>query len=299
MNWQPIIRLARLGLWLVVITGIFMHAYLRDTNDSLVVVFYAMPLPLLLGATLLLALNRRHRAAALIVALGIASTWVWKSFRWHEPQPSTADEVRVLFWNLNRPETPRPQLIGMIQKMQPDFVACVEPGPHAERDTTAYMAALPGYDCQFMPRGILWLSRHPSRYRARGKIDNIGAYAIFESQLKEKTLRFVVADVYAEPTRPRTAQLKEVLEFSNHDPRTIIMGDFNTPSESWLFDAYRNEPLQDAVETGGKGFRETWFWGLPLLSLDHVWLGRDWQVLEAHKIWTTASDHAAIFVRIH
>jgi endonuclease/exonuclease/phosphatase (EEP) superfamily protein YafD len=35
------------------------------------------------------------------------------------------------------------------------------------------------------------------------------------------------------------------------------------------------------------------------LSLDQVWVGADWEVLEARKIWQlTGSDHAALFVTL-
>jgi endonuclease/exonuclease/phosphatase (EEP) superfamily protein YafD len=75
------------------------------------------------------------------------------------------------------------------------------------------------------------------------------------------------------------------------------MGDFNTPSESVHYETFRQH-MNDALDTAGTGFRETWFWGLPLLSLDHIWLGKDWHILEARKIWTRSSDHAALFARM-
>jgi len=290
---QPVQLLA----WSLLVTGIVMHATVRDGVDDLVVVFYVLPMMVLLGLAVFLILFRRGRWVAIVVAALIAVTWCARSFSWHSPEPAAPNEVRVLFWNLNRPTKPFKPLIGMIRELKPDFVACVEPGENAASDVAGYKAALPGYDCQFMPRGILWLSRHPSRYRARGRLDSLGAYAVFEAQLKERTQRFVTIDVYGPPMLPRTGQLAEALSFTNQDPKVIIMGDFNTPFESVHFDPFRNEHLQDALTVGGRGFRETWFYGLPLLSLDHIWLGKDWHVLEARKIWTRDSDHAAVFVR--
>jgi hypothetical protein len=208
-----------------------------------------------------------------------------------------ADEVRVLFWNLCRPEEPFQPLIRMINELKPDLVSCVEPGFNAAEHLAAYRAALPGYDVQFMPRGILWLSRLPSRYRDRGKLDGTEAYAIFEAELPGRTQRIVTVDVHADPKLPRTGQLRESLRFAGDDPRVILMGDFNTPSESVHYEAFRQH-MNDALDTAGTGFRETWFWGLPLLSLDHIWLGKDWQILEARKIWTRSSGHAALFARM-
>jgi endonuclease/exonuclease/phosphatase (EEP) superfamily protein YafD len=44
---------------------------------------------------------------------------------------------------------------------------------------------------------------------------------------------------------------------------------------------------------------ETWPCGLPLLSIDHIWVGPDWQVIKADKFWRlTGSDHAALLVTV-
>ncbi|MDB6138927.1 MAG: hypothetical protein JWO94_1999 [Verrucomicrobiaceae bacterium] len=292
-----IVKSLRLALWLLIATGITLHATVRDGFDPLAVVFYGLPLPLLLGVTFALMCSRRDRRLAVMVGLGLAGTWLARSFTWHAAEAPAADEVRVLFWNLGHPDKPFQPLIRLIKELQPDLVACVEPGENAGRDVEAYKAALPGYDCQFMPRGILWLSRHPSRYRARGRLDEIGAYAVFEAQINGRTQRVVTADVYADPFLARTGQLQEILDYTQDDPRVIAMGDFNTPAESAHFDDYQKHQLQDALTVGGQGLRETWFYGLPLLSLDHIWLGREWHVLAARKIWTLDSDHAAVFVR--
>ncbi len=283
--------------WCLLLVGITLHLTVRDGIDSLVVVFYIMPLMVLLGLALCLAFFRRGRRMALAFAALILAGWTARSFTLHSPGPPNNDEVRMLFWNLNRPTEPSQPLIDLIKELRPDFVSCDEPGINAESNVAAYKAALPGYDCQFMPRGILWLSRYPSKYRARGRLDSLGAYAVFDAALQGRTQRFVTIDVYGPPMLPRTGQLNEALSFTNHDPKVIVLGDFNTPTESVHFDPYRSEGLQDGLTAGNRGFRETWFYGLPLLSLDHIWLGKDWQVLEARKIWKTNSDHAAVFVR--
>ncbi len=293
------IKWLKRSLWFLVLTGILLHVTVRDGIDALSVFFYLLPLPLLLGLTIaLIIISRGRRGAAVLAAVGLTVAWLARSFTWHAAEPAAQDEVRVLFWNLGHPVKPFDPLIRMIKELNPDIVACVEPGPNAAMDVAAYKAALPGYDCQAMPRGFLWLSRHPSRYRARGRLDSIGAYAVFEAQINGRTQRVVTADVYAAPLLPRTGQLREILDYTQADPKVIAMGDFNTPAESAHFDTYRQQQLQDALTIGGKGLRETWFWGLPLLSLDHIWLGKDWHVLEARKIWTFDTDHAAVFVRM-
>ncbi|MDB6118314.1 MAG: hypothetical protein JWO08_2095 [Verrucomicrobiaceae bacterium] len=299
MTRATAIQWLRRSLWFLVLTGILLHVTVRDRIDAFAVFFYMLPLPVLIGLTMaIVIIGRGRRRRASLVAIGLSVAWLYRSFTWHPTELATQDDVRVLFWNLGHPIKPFRPLIRMIKELNPDIVACVEPGPNAATDVEAYKAALPGYDCQAMPRGILWLSRRPSQYRARGRLDQIGAYAVFEAQINGRTQRVVTADVYAAPLLPRTGQLREILDYTQSDPKVIAMGDFNTPAESAHFDAYRQQQLQDALTTGGKGFRETWFWGLPLLSLDHIWLGKDWHVMEARKIWTFDTDHAAVFVRV-
>lgn len=293
-----ILRVLSVPLWALLGLGLALHLSIRDGIDTLAVLFYLLPLPVLLGLSLLLCIPVRGRRVAAVLSVAVMAWWGSRSFRWHKPEPATAGEIRLLFWNLDRPPAPDEPLISMIRELKPDIVACDEPGPNAAKDVTGYERALPGYDCQYMPRGILWLSRHSSRYRLRGKLDNIGAFALFDTTINETVHRVEVVDVYADPLLPRTGQLREALEHTHQDPFAIIMGDFNTPAESKHFDSYRLQGLQDALTVAGRGWRETWFYHLPLLSLDHIWLGPGWRVLEARKLWTFDSDHAAVFARV-
>ena len=151
-------------------------------------------------------------------------------------------------------------------------------------------------------KGARWrfsqrLRRVPT-LRARGKLDGIGAYANFDVTLPRRGFRLVLVDVHADPLMLRKPSLDEALAHGNHDPQCIIMGDFNTPLESVHFAPYRAAKMQDAFATAGRGFRETWFWGLPVLSLDHVWCGPSWNVVEARKIRDWSSDHDALLVTL-
>ena len=49
-----------------------------------------------------------------------------------------------------------------------------------------------------------------------------------------------------------------------------------------------------AFNEKGNGFRETWFWNLPLLSLDHIWVSKDLKILKTQKINTFKSDHCML-----
>ncbi len=74
----------------------------------------------------------------------------------------------------------------------------------------------------------------------------------------------------------------------------IILGDFNTPYESVALDRFR-EKFYHCFTEAGRGLRETWPWPLPALSLDHIWVTRDWKPQLCRKVKRWSSDHAMVW----
>lgn len=290
------VRLCLLAGWLVLGAGILLHLTVRDSVDPLAVVFYGLPLPVLAGLASGLAVcrsqSRSRRVTAGVLALLLLFVWVSRSFH-RGGEVAKNPDLTILVWNLSRPDTPSDTLVKLVRDHQPDVVSIVEPGRDAGEHIPWYEEQLPDYTAAWMPRGILWLARVPSRYRSRGKLDDLGAYAWFEVNHPSGVFRFVSVDVYPLPLRPRGPQLDEALAWADHQPHAIIAGDFNTPLESVHFSAYRGS-MANAFDVAGHGFRETWFWSLPLLSLDQIWCGPEWRPLGVRKIHTRVSDHAAL-----
>jgi len=75
--------------------------------------------------------------------------------------------------------------------------------------------------------------------------------------------------------------------------KTIVLGDFNLPYESVFFKTIRKN-FNHAFTKKGIGFRETWFYNLPLFSIDHIWVSKDIEILKAEKVNTQKSDHSMI-----
>lgn len=295
-------HLLHTGAWLVLGVGVAFQALLQDRIPWLALFFYALPKPCLAAMALTLCVWPKASIKSRLLALSLAlfvSGWWWQA-SWRSgpqtPRRAGAEEVRVLFWNLARPTGLHQGMIEMVNELQPHIAAFVEPGRHIEPLLRDYEARLPGYQAAWMPRGILWLSRTPSRYRERGKLEGTGAFARFDVSGLGPTFPVVVADVFQHPFHSRKGQLDEVLGHSLERTDALLAGDFNTPLESVHFTPYRAR-FTNALEAAEHGFLETWPHGLPLLSLDQVWAGPDWQIVEARKIWRTEhSDHAAIFV---
>ncbi len=291
--------------WAALVLGLLLHLTIRDSIDGIAVVFYMLPLPVLIGLAVyvfLLSKGRcKSRLAAGVLGIVILVSWLSRSWCSHTAPPMSAEsapkEFRVLFWNLGRPHRVSTELIALVKELQPDVIGCAEPGEGFMEHEAAYEAALPGYDCELSPRGLVFLSRWPMRMRGRGKLDGMGAFVMYDITTPQRVMRVVLSDVYAAPLMSRRKSLAETLGHAEGDTHCIIMGDLNTPRESAHFAGYE-KTLQHAFDTAGNGFRETWFWRLPLLSLDHIWLGADWRVIETQKIHRWSSDHAALFTRM-
>lgn len=294
-------RACRAG-WLLLAAGLLLQFGLKDRLPGFALLFYALPKPCLLTLATILALwpgaTGRCRLSAFAVAVAVGLTWLGPLLEQSAPPaaPPRADDLRLLVWNVARPGGPQAGLIELVLARQPHIVAVIEPGRVQPEWLRAYEQALPGYQAEWMPRGLLWLSRVPSRYRERGKLEGIGAYARFEVSGSWPTFPVVVADVFAHLLHSRRGQLREVLAQAQDRGDALLVGDFNTPLESVFLEPWRAR-YRNVFETRPSGLAETWPLGLPLLSLDQVWVGPDWQVIEVEKLWRVReSDHAALWV---
>ncbi|TYA74322.1 endonuclease/exonuclease/phosphatase family protein [Seonamhaeicola marinus] len=110
---------------------------------------------------------------------------------------------------------------------------------------------------------------------------------------KTNEYNFYAVDVSANILNSRKEALLYVESKINVDKKTIVLGDFNTPTESVHFHFFK-EKFKNAFSEKGNGFRETWFWNIPLLSLDHIWISKELNILNTMKICTWKSDHVLV-----
>ncbi len=200
---------------------------------------------------------------------------------------------------MDRPDKPQPELAELAIKYDPDVIGCTEPSRKDHTPVIAdWQAMLPDYSARPSYDELIWFTRGQPLMEKTLKLDGVGAFANLQLPINGKPIHFGFVDVWADPFHPRTQQLQEVLRQVQGDSGAIVMGDFNTPAQSAHFDAWRAAGFQDSFKEGGRGWRETWFFGLPILSLDHVWAGKDWRVIDCKKVWSLSSDHAALMVRL-
>ncbi len=282
---------------LVGLGGVAVHLTVSDTESLFAPVFYALPLPVAGGLLALAALLARRRMSRRVIGLAavlVLGAWFFKSYGWDYP---ASGKWKVITWNLGRPRHPFPPLIALVKAERPDVIALVESGEIPAAQARAYEGALPGYHMFAGAKELACLTRGQILDASVTGLVNGSDEAHIRVKLGAERLNVFVADLTASPFLPRQPQIDLLAAMARGHARTIVMGDFNTPLESVCLAVMRTS-FSEVMDGPHRGFRETWFFGLPLLSLDQVWLSRDLEPKFATRRLTFASDHAPVIATI-
>ena len=203
---------------------------------------------------------------------------------------------RILFWNIGHRKTLPRQLQELIMRYQPDVIVLAE----AEKQTEASLAGLkkhfPAYQLTVLRGGLLCIIKGAVRLEKSLQLPSRShAHRLrVEFHGESEAWHLVIADLGPWPLTPRLerTELIRQLAGAGRELRTLVVGDFNTPYDSVAFDRWRDtwvHGLSQAACTPGPA---TWPIGLPLLSIDHVWLSKDLWPRQAWKETFLGYDHA-------
>jgi endonuclease/exonuclease/phosphatase family metal-dependent hydrolase len=132
-----------------------------------------------------------------------------------------------------------------------------------------------------------------------GELGRGGAYNVLTTDLNGNTFTTILVDIDPNPIQSRRqafAALTKVVQ-AHLEENLIVMGDFNTPIESFYFDSFRRD-LVHSFESCGSGFRATWPVPLPILTIDHLWVGRNVRLSRCQANWSHFSDHRSLTVDV-
>lgn len=284
-------------LWL---SGTVLWLTVRDRNPALAPFFYGLPLPVLVlcgfwGVAFLKREWRRARLAWLIAVLIQTVCWL-NSTVLFRAEAVPEESATLLFWNVCRGYGGYEQIGAEIRAVDADVVALVE-ATEAGQDEELWRRICPGYDVTRLGSGMILLSRGERLQWEFGSVPGECRYQILDLNVKGQAVRLIVIDVKSDPRfskKPAFDRLEELITRGSDRP-LIVAGDFNTPLES-IYVARMRRRMQNAFETRGSGFRDTWPVVLPVLSLDQVW-GNElvlWHRCE-HG-WSVRSDHRPVLV---
>lgn len=245
--------------------------------------FYTFPLPVIILLVLLfsIVLTKQWRRYNLIIASLLLLTWLSRSFKIHIPDTISKQDLEVVFWNASRDNTFEEAFKenGNI----PDVLVLVE---SPKNNLQSFKQQYPNDYYYKSDKELFIFSKTPLDIKS----ENISKYGTTVINFRTAGINFYVVDATGSPDVPRKWELTYINKSIKEKSNTIVLGDFNTPYESSYLKQLKTD-FNQAFNKKGNGFRETWFYNLPLLSLDHIWVSKDLKILKTEKIHMFKSDH--------
>ena len=267
----------------IIIALLSIHFVLKESSYQNSLLFYTFPLPVIIAIVLCLTifLSKTFRKYNLLLAGALLLFWLGRSFKIHIPEEINESDIEVVFWNASHERNLEDafDISGNI----PDVLVLVEA---FQNDIEELLVKYPYYHFYQSDRELLIFSKTP-------------LYNISEESAKFSTtvisfetvnINFYAIDCVGSIDVPRAWSLKYINSKINNYNSSVALGDFNVPFESKHL-AHIKTHFNHAFNEKGNGFRETWFWNIPLLSLDYIWVSKDLKVLKTKKIGTFKSDH--------
>lgn len=292
-----------LRIWLIV--GILLRVTrVRDRFDGLALVFYSTPWPAMAAGFLTLAIHywRRGRGHAVrrYAAFTVVALFTWVATSWYSTPPSPgAPAIRFIHWNVARPDARLAACAAWIRAQNPDIICLAEYRPLEVEVIDRWRAEFPGYVVTGGHGFMLCLVRGEVLGSERGTFGRSSYFTLLRLQVGGRPVNVLQVDGCARPAQSRKAPFARLGEMTGgfSDGNLIIAGDFNTPKESYHLDPLR-AGFANAFESAGRGFAETWPAPALALSLDQVWVGRRWRVLDCDHGWSWLSDHRPVVVTL-
>ncbi len=306
-SWFRIFCSAATIIWFA---AVLVRLSVRDLSPfSFVTVFYyASPGVLLfLGAGLLMfcaAAVRSYRLAAtwcvmaIVVAQCAGSHRVMPTFSSDSSQ--SEKNYRVLLWNTCHGRGGWENVAEELSRHQADIIALVEAGPPTETMRSFWKKHFPDYDISLLGGEMVLMTKGKSIEVRAKKIGRQGQVREVDLILDGHRLTTMVIDIHGRPDLPRGEAIRELAELleSRQDRAVLVAGDFNTPSESPLFQPVHQQG-SNAFEVAGHGYSPTWPRLFPVLVLDQIWSNQQIKFDHCRNSWSKASDHSAVIAEFH
>lgn len=270
--------------YLVILGLLYVHFIAKEATYNDALNFYMFPLPVIIGIVFTLTIFLKTRRYNFIVLTFLTAIWLFRSYKLNLPSKVTDNDLQLVFWNASRTQGFNEALA--LNGSVPDVLVLAEAKPIV---VAQLQQEYPNIFCHQVKSDLYIFSK------AKIQIDKIitskynttlAAFSVFD-------INFYVVDVTGSTDVPRQWEFEFLDRFIPVKNRMVVLGDFNVPFESTYLLKYKTN-FKHAFNEKGNGFRETWFYNLPILSLDHIWVSKDLNVLKTQKIHTTKSDHVML-----
>jgi hypothetical protein len=277
----------------------------RDTRSFSAPSFYALPLPLHLAGWLWLTglwwrPQRWNALGSLAMAAFMALLWTVQTKRLcREIAAPSSPGPRVFFWNIGHTHAVPDALHELLTEFSPDIAAFAEAENLGSSGQTELRERHPGYEVKSLPLGMVCMVKGRAPMLTSRDLPQRSVVMLLTVKLTRFSGEWSVCltDIGPLPPLPREPLLREVYNTAFGHPRTIILGDFNTPLDSAAFDPWRTSFHHGFADCSAfHGSLETWAFGLPILAIDHIWMSPDLVPVSAKKAPRRWQDHSWIMV---
>lgn len=299
----------RIGLWksllvlsgLVFVSGLVIWLTARDQSPLTAPLFYALPLPVLALSGLVASessrmLGRRVLARSLLgLVAAVAGVWLTQAFAWRSAQPPR-DAIKLLFWNVNRGNLGYALIADEVAARNADIVTLVEATGDGQQ-VEMWRRHLAGYEVHRLGSGMLLAIRGSMLEMEPGRLREALGFRVMRVRLNHGEFALTIVDVASDPLLSRRPAFEKINELTGRHPQLphVLVGDFNTPTASPLFDLLPTD-YSNAFVSKGSGYRETWPMTSPVLDLDQVWGDSRIVWHRCEHGWSLRSDHRPVTV---
>ncbi len=289
-HWFKIIlKVLSIGVFIVNVLCVFallvLHFFIKDGEFKFAYWFYLFPLPIIITIVLVFSVFLgKRRKYNLILAGILLIIWVFKSFTVSFLEDEKDTDIEVVFWNASRDDGFKSAFIenGHI----PDIMVLSEP---KKRSFDKIKEKYPQYYFYKSNAEIEIFSKTPLHIEE----EKSSKYSSTIVKFRSAGIQFYAVDMQGSFDVPKAWEFKFAYDIIENRNNTIIVGDFNAPYES-VFLSNLEKNYTHFFSKKGNGFRETWPWNFPLLSIDHIWVSKDLTIVNSAKIATRDSDHSMI-----
>ena len=230
-----------------------------------------------------------------VVAL---AAWIQTDFVWAGRADKADDSFRVVLWNVARPSAADESFLPILQEADAEILFLVESGGRTAARRHFWASHFPDYHISLLEGHITLLSTYPIAGARCTTVDGMTTIAECDLVLPGGTLSVVGVDVASAHCSERKLSIERICAIAGSKPRPVlVLGDFNTPHTSILFDELRRS-FCHTFEASGVGLITTWPSFFPALALDHIWLSEGLAPVQTVLRRTRHSDHALVIADI-
>ncbi|MHC4116410.1 MAG: endonuclease/exonuclease/phosphatase family protein [Planctomycetota bacterium] len=297
-------KLLTFCLFAMGVLGLFLQLTTKDRAAVLAPAFYGLAPLVVVGALAVsLGLSLRFAPRWWGVALGVVLivailTWIETDYVRSATRASSENGLKIVLWNIARPSDKEDGFVSVLKKAAADIVVLVESGGNGESRRKFWTSHFPDHHVSLLGGGVALLARYRISNAVMHNVGYKTRLGVYDLDTPFGPLSVVAVDLPANPLVRREPLIDRAYDIAISKPHpVVVLGDFNTPHTSVLFEGFRRS-FKHAFEESGNGLITTWPAFLPLLALDHIWLSGHFVALCTAVRRTWHSDHGLVVAEV-